>query len=290
MAQNMFNSVYANESTTTTPISIHIMGFTFEGVYTYLLIAVGIVATILIALIIRFWLRKGVKPRLPPYIYSPMEKVVIYGLVIIGIVASLSPLGLNLTGLLVAGGFLGIIVGLAVQTVASNMFSGIILYFERPFKIGDAIQIGEYGGIVEDISIMSLKLRRWDGVLVRISNTDVFSSKILNFGKAVTRRFSFRIGISYRADIAKARKSLLEILEKHPFVLAYPPPNVYVVEYGDSSIVLEVRGWTPSSEWFDTYMDVIRLAKEKLDKDGIEIPYPQLDVHIKEPLNLRMET
>lgn len=275
------------ENLTTSTVTIHIMGHTFEGIYTYIIIAAGIIATILIALILRYWMRRGVKPRLPPHVYNPLEKLLIYGIVIVGIITSLSPLGLDLTGLLVAGGFLGIIVGLAVQTVASNMFSGIILYFERPFKIGDAIQIGEFGGVVEDISIMSLKLRRWDGVLVRISNSEVFSSRIMNFGKAVARRFSFRIGISYGSDIEKARQALKEILEEHPWVLTQPPPEVNVVEYGDSSIVLEVRGWTPSSEWFSTYMEVIREAKSKLDEVGIEIPFPQIDVHIKEPLSLR---
>ncbi len=257
--------------------------------FMYLGIALGLALTVFIAVFVRFWLRKGLKSKIPPHVYNAIEKLLVYIIVIVGVIASLSPLGISLTGLLVAGGFLGIVIGLAVQTVASNLFSGIFLYVERPFKIGDAVKVMDYGGVIEDISIMSTKIRLWDGVLVRIPNDKLFTSEIINYGRGVARRISFKVGISYKSDIEAAREALLKMMEEHPMVLVNPPPKVYVVDYADSAIVLEVRGWAPTSEWYPTYMDLLRETKDRLEKAGVEIPFPQLDLHVKEEVNLRLK-
>lgn len=257
--------------------------------FMYLEIALGLALTIFIAAFLRFWLRRGLKPKVPLHVYNVIEKLLVYTIIIVGAIVSLSPLGISLTGLLVAGGFLGIVIGLAVQTVASNLFSGIFLYVERPFKIGDAVKVMDYGGIIEDISIMSTKIRLWDGVLVRIPNDKLFTSEIINYGKGIARRISFKVGISYKSDIEAARKALLKMMEEHPMILVNPPPQVYVVDYADSAIILEVRGWAPTSEWYPTYMDLLRETKDRLEKAGVEIPFPQLDLHVKEEVNLRLK-
>ena len=252
------------------------------NIFTYLMVGVSIVIVVIIALFIRYWMRRVARPRIPIHVYTAIEKLVVYGIIILGILAALAPLGIELTGLIIAGGIVGIVIGFASQTVVSNFLSGIFLYIEAPFKVGDSVQIMNYGGVVEDIAIMSTKIRTWDGILVRLPNDKLFNSDITNYSKSVARRFRFKIGISYDSDIEKARKALLKLMEEHPMVLVNPGPQVLVVEYGDSAIILEVRGWAPTPVWFDTYMTMLKEAKNALDKVGVEIPYPQLDLHIKD--------
>ncbi len=249
-------------------------------------VAAAIAATIGVAVLVRYWLRRALRPKMPPHVYLGIEKVVVYGIAAAGVIASLTPLGINLTGLVMVGGFASIVIGFAAQTVFANFFSGILLYIERPFKIGDPIKVLNYVGRVEDISMVSTKIRTWDGVLVRIPNEKLMNSDISNYTKSVARRIDITVGISYKSDIERARKALLEMLEDHPMVLVNPSPKVYVTEYGDSAIILKVRCWVPTTVWFDTYMSLIARVKPVLDRAGIEIPFPQLDLHVKEAVKL----
>ena len=258
-----------------------------EQVVPYLWVGLGIVLTVFIALIIRILMRKTVRTKLPTDVYPPIEKAVIYTIVIVGVIASLSPLGISLMGLLVAGGFAGIVLGFATQTVVANLFSGLFLLIERPFKIGDAVKVMNYSGIVEDVSIMSTRVRTWDGVFVRLPNDKVFGGDIANYAKSVARRITIKIGISYDSDIEKAASVIKEMLEEHPYVLINPPPDVLVSDYGDSAIFLEVRAWVPVSMWFQVYTELMRDLKKKLDKAGIVIPYPQLDLHFRNEVKFK---
>ncbi len=254
----------------------------------YVSVAAILAATIGIAILVRYWLRRSLRPKMPPHVYVGVEKILVYGIVAAGVVVALTPLGINLTGLLMVGGFASIVIGFAAQTVFSNFFSGMLLYIERPFKIGDPIKVLNYVGRVEDISMVSTKIRTWDGVLVRIPNEKLMNSDISNYSKSVARRIDIQIGISYGSDIERARQALLKMLEDHPLVLVYPPPHVYVVDYGDSAIILKVRCWVPTLTWFDTYMSLVAQIKPTLDKAGIEIPFPQLDLHVKEAVDLNI--
>ena len=258
-----------------------------EQVIPYLWVGLGIVLTVLIALFIKAMMRKAVRPKLPADVYSPIEKAIVYTIVIVGVIVSLAPLGISLTGLLVAGGFAGIVLGFATQTVIANLFSGLFLLVERPFKIGDAVQVMNYSGIVEDVSILSTRVRTWDGVFVRLPNDKVFSGDIANYARSVARRLSVKIGVSYNSDIDKAVAVLRELLEDQPYVLVNPPPDVLVNEYGDSAIVLEVRAWVPIEVWFQVYADLMKGIKRRLDEAGIEIPYPQLDLHFRNEVKLK---
>ncbi len=250
----------------------------------YVGVAAALGVTVAVAILARYWLRRSLRPKVPPHVYVGIEKVVVYGIILIGVVAALSPFGIQLTGLLMVGGFASLVIGFAAQTVFANFFSGLLLYVERPFKIGDPIKVLDYVGRVEDISMVSTKIRTWDGVLVRIPNEKLMNSDISNYSKSVARRVDIPIGISYKSDIEKAREALRRMLEEHPLVLVYPPPKVYVVDYSDSAIVLKLRCWVPTSMWFETYMELVAKVKATLDEAGIEIPFPQLDLHVKEPV------
>ncbi|OYT51237.1 MAG: mechanosensitive ion channel protein MscS [Desulfurococcales archaeon ex4484_204] len=259
---------------------------TWDQLLKYVGVAAAIAVVIVVAFFIRLSLRRGLKPRVEPHVYAVIEKVVVYGVVALGVMASLSPLGIDLTGLLVAGGIAGIVIGLASQTVFSNLISGVFLYIDRPLQIGDPVSVGDVSGQVIDISILSTKIRSWDGYIVRVPNDKVFQSAIMNYGRAVARRVVYSIGISYGSDVGRAREAILKVMEGHPFVLKEPPPEVFVNEFADSAIVLTARCWTPSQVWFPTKAALLEVIKEELKKHGVEIPFPQLDLHVKEDVKV----
>jgi small-conductance mechanosensitive channel len=189
---------------------------------------------------------------------------------------------------LVAGGLTGIVVGLAAQTVLSNLFSGLFMYFDRPLRVGDSIELPEYNvsGVVTDIHVISTRIRTWDGLYVRIPNDKIFTATIKNLMANAARRIEFDIGISYSSDIEKARKIMLEAAHNHPFALAEPPPDVFVKEYGDSAVILSYRVWAPTSVWWGVRTQLLEVIKKRFDEEGIEIPFPQVVNWFRGPLRI----
>ena len=256
---------------------------------TSIAIAIAIlVASILFALLVRRLMRRSMKGRLPEYVYKPLENIVFYSIVFTGIVVALIPLGVNLSGLIVAGGIAGIVIGFASQQAVSNLISGIFLLIEQPLRIGDPISLEGVEGIVSDINVFSTKVRTWDGTIVRIPNSTVFTSIITNYYRTRARRVEIRIGLSYNTDIGKALEVLRRLMDEHPFCLVNPAPEVFVQDYGDSAIVFTMRCWAPPPVWFRTKVELQTRLKEELDRAGIEIPFPQLDLHVKDVPPLRV--
>jgi len=201
---------------------------------------------------------------------------IVYAIFLLTGIAIITPiLGVNLTGLLVAGGIVGIAIGFASQKVVSNFLSGIFLLIERPIKIGDQIIMGNIAGFVEDMGIMSTIVRTYDGLYVRIPNEQLFSSNITNPVANVARRFEYTISISYRNDAEKAIKIIKDVIETHPFALKIPEPSVFVDSLGDSGVNIIARIWAPSIVWLEVKMELLWKIKYELEKNGIEIPFPQ---------------
>uniref|UniRef100_A0A7C2SEW6 Mechanosensitive ion channel family protein n=1 Tax=Archaeoglobus fulgidus TaxID=2234 RepID=A0A7C2SEW6_ARCFL len=204
-----------------------------------------------------------------------MLKIIYFGIIIIAFIAVLPALGLNLSGLLVAGGITGIILGFASQSVVSNLVSGIFLLWEKPIKIGDQISIDGVMGFVEDVNVLSTIIRTYDGLYVRIPNEKLFTSNITNYVAHIARRFEYVIGIRYSDDAEKAIEIIKKLIEEHPFVLKNPEPQVFVDNLGESSVNIIVRVWAPSTEWYSVKMEMLWKIKTELEKNGIEIPFPQ---------------
>ncbi len=255
--------------------------------YDLLIFVLVVVLSVVIASILRAYVRRTLKEKVAEYRLSVLEKIVYYSIILLGISFVLPRFGINLTGLLVAGGFLGLVVGFASQSVVANLISGIFLIFERPVKIGDQIEMGDTAGVVHDIRILSTIVRTYDGTYVRIPNETVFSSEITNVVANPARRFSYTIGISYTDDAEKAIRTIKEVLDAHPFVLKTPPPNVFVDSLSSSSVDIIVRAWVPSVVWYEVKTSLLQTLKVALEKEGITIPFPQRVVHFaqraKEP-------
>ncbi|BAA80438.2 small conductance mechanosensitive channel MscS [Aeropyrum pernix K1] len=201
-------------------------------------------------------------------------------------VAALQALGVELTALLVAGGFAGLVLSLALQPLFSNFFSGLYLYGEKSLVIGDLISIGGFIGRVVEISTMSTRVRTLDGEVVRIPNSRIINDYMVNYSKSAVRRLTFKASIAYREDIGKAINTISNALESIYLVLKDPSPEVYASELGDSGVIIDVKVWVPTDYWYQASMQVIKTVREALAREGIEIPFTQVDVWFRTPLEI----
>ncbi len=253
-----------------------------DSLLPYVGVLLGVIGTLLVAFLLRRFLNRVLPKYMTAAVYKPLTSIIFYTVIFFGIVSSLAPLNIDLSGLLIAGGTLGIAVAFASRTVFANFLSGVFIYLDRPLKPGDAIRVeGVVEGVVKEIGIFSTKIMSWDGHLVRIPNEKLFSSPIVNFSAMPVRRISIPVGISYSSDLEAAKEALIRLADQHPFVLAEPAPEVLVQEYGDSAVVLNFRCWAPTSQWWPTKVWLLSKVKEALEEAGVEIPFPQRVVWLK---------
>ena len=203
-------------------------------------------------------------------------------IIIFGVLISISQLGISLGPLLAGLGIMGFIIGFALQDTLSNFASGLMILMYRPFDVGDVVEAGGVSGKVSHMSLVNTTFMTFDNQRLVVPNNMIWSSVITNVTAQRTRRVDLTIGISYDDDIEKTEKVLREIIDEHEAVLDYPEPNVRLHELGDSSVNFIVRPWVKTSDYWDTYWDLTKAIKLRLDKEGISIPYPQRDVHVIE--------
>ena len=223
-------------------------------------------------------LKRGLRDKVSGDQLEIMIKVVYYGIIIIAVLAVLPTLGINPSGLLVAGGIAGIVIGIASQSVVSNLISGLFLIIERPMKIGQAVNIAGIAGVVEDIRIISTTLRTFEGLYVRIPNEKVFTTNITNYVEYVARRLEYIVGIRYSDDADKAIGIINNLHEEHPLTLKSPTPDIFVDNLGDNAVNIIVRIWAPSTEWYGVKKELLWKIKRALEDEGIEIAFPQRTV------------
>lgn len=241
-----------------------------------IIIAFGIILlVVIIAKIVTLSIRRSLREKVKKGNLDLVVKLVYATIIIIGLLTILPIVGIQPSGLLVAGGIVGIVIGFASQSIVSNLISGIFLIIERPIAIGDEVEIGGKGGFVEDVRIFSTIIRGYDGVHIRIPNDKVFTGDIMNLVMNTARRFSYIIGISYKADLEKAMRIIEETIDKHPYALKNPHPDIYVKNLGDSSVDIKVRIWVPSTLWLREERMMFGTLTKAIRDGGIEIPFPQ---------------
>ena len=220
-----------------------------------------------------------------------VRKMVFYGLLSLVVMAALNQAGLELGVLLGAAGVLTVALGFASQTSASNLVSGLFLITERPFVIGDIIQIEDVTGTVLSVDLLSVKLRTFDNLYVRMPNESIIKSKVTNLTHFPIRRFDLMVGVAYHTDLARAREVLLEVAERNPLCLINPEPMVLMRGFGDSSIDMQLSAWAARENWLKLRNGLIVEVKRALDEAGIEIPFPHRTLYagaVTGPLPLRM--
>ncbi|MEB3780867.1 MAG: mechanosensitive ion channel family protein, partial [Desulfurococcales archaeon] len=214
-------------------------------------------------------------------------KILYYIILSLGILIAIGTLGVDLTTLVIAGGFAGIVVGLALQPLLSNLFTGLYLLGEKSVVPGDFVEVDGVMGTVVEMSVMSTRVRTLDGVLLRIPNNRIFDSRLYNYSRYPIRRLEFIASIAYKEDAEKAIEVIRDLVDKHPLVLLEPRPEVFVSNLGSSGVDISVRVWVPSSEWYEVTMDLLWKIKKVLTDAGIEIPFTQIDVWMRTPISLK---
>ena len=174
----------------------------------------------------------------------------------------------------------GVAIGLALQGSLSNFAGGIMLLILKPFRIGDSIEAKGHIGTVERIGMFYTTIIKFGNERVIIPNGPLFSDNIINYSQNTTRRDNIIVGIGYGSDLKKAKEILYRLAKECPTALQEPPAVVYVEELADSSVNLSLRIWSNTENYLETRFYLIEQIKLTFDKEGIEIPFPQRDVHI----------
>ena len=195
-------------------------------------------------------------------------------------VTVVSQLGVATTSFAAIIGAAGLAVGLALQGSLSNFAAGVLIVAFRPFKSGDYVEIGGVAGSVDSIQIFQTILTTPDNKMVVVPNGSVIGSPITNYSRHATRRIDLMIGVSYNADLQKTKALLTKICESDERVLKEPGVQVGVHTLADSSVNFVVRPWVSTADYWSVYFDLMQAIKEGLDNEGIEIPFPQMDVHM----------
>ena len=205
------------------------------------------------------------------------------GAKIIIVICLVGYLGIDTSGLTALVTSLGVCAGLAVNGALSNLAGGVIIIFTRPFKIDDYIEVEGSGvsGTVEDIQIVCTKLRTPDNKVIYVPNGTLSNSNIINYSEKPTRRVDFSFSISYENDFEKAKALVSAVCSSHTLVLSDPAPMVRVGEHGQNGINITARVWVNSGDYWTVKFDILESVKAVFDKNGITIPYSQLDVHVK---------
>lgn len=213
-------------------------------------------------------------------IASVVERIVRWGIIGVTVIAVLGRFGVQTTSLVALLGAAGLAIGFALQGALSNVAAGVMILGLRPFRLGDAVDIGGTAGTVEEIGLFSTRLRTFDGVVVHQPNSNIWGSEIKNFSQADLRRVDLIVGIGYGDDIAKAIGVAQDLLTANEHVLDDPETLVTVESLGADSVNLLIRFWTVPADFFPTKFALTRSIKEAYDEAGISIPYAQRDLHL----------
>jgi small-conductance mechanosensitive channel len=210
-----------------------------------------------------------------------LTRIMQVGLLVVAGLTVLGIWGVNLGGLLVGAGFLGIVVGMAARQTLGSLIAGFVLMFSRPFEIGDWVEIGDEEGFVTDITIMNTHMRNFDGEFVVIPNDRVGNVAVTNRSREGRLRIRMEVGIGYDDDAERAAEVAREVLEGLDRIENNPPPHVVPSAFGDSAIVLDLRYWiappTPQGRW-RSRADVVNAIQRRFDEEDITIPFPQRTV------------
>ena len=226
-------------------------------------------------------LNRSLKARSNVLAADILQKAVKYVVLGLGLLMAASQLGFNVVSMLAGLGVVGLAVGLAAKETMANFISGLIILWDRPFALGDEVEIGDTPGFVRHIELRSTKLETPDGNDVTLPNSEVVNRRITNFSRTPKIRVRVPVGVSYAADLRRARLAMLRAAEGDARLLDNPHPSVAVAELADSSVNLELQIWIrdPSSR-AAIRAEYLERIKGELDAAGIPIPFPQREVRL----------
>lgn len=227
-------------------------------------------------LLIKVFEQKKVDLSLHKFLLS-IIKVALHILLIVTIA---SMLGAEMTAFIAIIGSAGLAVGLALQGSLSNFAGGILILALKPFKTGDYIEAAGHSGTVEEIQVFYTILNTPDNKKVIIPNSNLSNSSTINYSTNPTRRVDFKFGVGYEDDINKVKEVLNRIAAEHPLILKEPAHQVLLSEFAESAINFSMRVWCNNEDYWTIYWDIMEKVKVAFDNEGINIPFPQMDIHM----------
>jgi small-conductance mechanosensitive channel len=245
-------------------------------------VAVTVVAGLFLVRILAGIIQRYIMRKSTPQRQMIARKLVTYTGFFLVFMAVLAELGVKLTAFLGAAGIVGIAVGFASQTSVSNIISGLFLISEKPFAIGDVIRIGSTTGIIQSIDLLSIKIRTFDNLFVRIPNEKILSSEVTNITRFPIRRMDIMVHVGYGQDLRRVSELLSRIIHANPWSLDEPEPNVIINEFKESGVEVMIGMWFAKADYVDLRNSIMTDIMEGFAREGIRFAEPSRMVRILE--------
>lgn len=251
------------------------------GITAVKLIILIVICFGLLKLILKITRKALDKSSLDSVLYSFIINSIKVACGIIIVTMCLSIIGVQISTIITVVGAAGAAVALALKDSLANVAGGVMIIVTKPFKKDDVIDIGEVSGKVKDIDLFLTTLRTFDNKTITIPNGIINTSVLINHSREGVRRVDCKFGIGYKCDISKVKKILQEICDENDMILKDPEPVIGVSEHGQSAVIMDLMAWCDTDDYYTVKYYLEEKAKEVFDDNGIEIPYPQMDVHIQ---------
>ncbi len=245
------------------------------------------ILTLVVGLFLVHWIVKlinrsekyvNIEPTLKGFL-SNLLKLILYVVVIL---TTASVLGIPMTSIIALVGTAGVAVSLAMQGALSNLVGGMTLLLLHPIRAGEFIKVGEFEGTVRSIGAFYTDLVTPDNRHISIPNSMLTNTSIINVTREGKRRMDIPFSVSFSSDMDRVKHVLQQVVESHPAVLPDPAPQVLLNTLGDSGLNYIIRLWAKNDDYWDVYFDLVDRGKRALDAAGITIPFPQMDIHMKQ--------
>lgn len=259
----------------TTTLSIMEQFHVFAIGKALLILAIGY----LLARVARNGVNRLTITNLTPHGLILLRRAVFYGILILTCISVMKELGFDLSVVLGAAGILSVAIGFASQTSASNLISGMFLMMERPFSVGDVIRVADTTGEVISIDLLSVKVRTFDNLFVRLPNESMIKTQVTTLTRFPIRRADIKLGIAYKENIEKVEGILSTIAEDNPMCLEEPAPLFIILGFGNSSVDIQFSVWAKRENFLTLKNTFYREIKEAFDAQGIEIPFPHVSLY-----------
>ncbi|MDR2768078.1 MAG: mechanosensitive ion channel family protein [Treponema sp.] len=244
----------------------------------------GMVFTVLFIIVVfnlsQYFLGKFLKGKITPERNLMVKKVIRYTGFVLAVLFVFKSMGIDASALLGAAGIAGIVLGFAAQASVSSFIAGFFLLSEKPFSVGDTIRVEGISGVVLSVDLLSVKLRTYDNLFVRIPNETIIKSNLVTVTRFPIRRLDLAFDIAYREDPERVRKILLEIAASNPYCLENPAPFFGIDTFGASGIGVLFNTWFEKNNFWNLKNSILIEIRKSFEEAGIEIPYQKIDINI----------
>ncbi len=205
-----------------------------------------------------------------------------YALLTFAVIAALGRIGVETSSIIAVVGAAGLAIGLALQGSLANFAAGVLLVSLRPIRAGEFASVGSVSGTIEEVHIFSTTLRTSDNKMVVVPNGKIIAGEITNFSRQKQRRVDIALGVSYHSDITHVKNVITTVVKLDPRIIIHKGYTIRLNEFGPSSLNFVVRVWTDNTHYWDVYFDLMENIKLAFDENQIQMPFPQMDVHVND--------